>query len=77
MLSKGVQDVILMSKSAAFTVALYMGVITRFLKVNPCYFVLIPLKKPMQFSTQLSNFMDKLVLDSSENADDQGWKTNI
>ena len=31
----------------------------------------------MQFSTQLSNFMDKLVLDSSENADDQGWKTNI
>lgn len=45
MLSKGVQDVILMSKSAAFTVALYMGVITRFLKVNPYYFVLIPLKK--------------------------------
>lgn len=45
MLSKGVQDVILMSKSAAFTVALYMGVITRFLKVNPCYFVLISLKK--------------------------------
>lgn len=31
----------------------------------------------MQFDTQLSNFMDELVFDSSENADDQGWKTNI
>lgn len=31
----------------------------------------------MQFDTQLSNFTDKLVLDSSENEDDQGWKTNI